>query len=135
MVQLHYSNCALDIFSVNLVNPVYYVGFCTATIVASLVLFQGFNTADATTTVSLLCGFIVTFLGVHVLNISMLEESGAAGVALDHSRNSLDRWRRSRRPLFGGLRVEEEEERHLEGLWEDGSEDERANIRITPRPV
>lgn len=48
----------------------YYVGFSSATIVASLILFQGFNTTDSTNTISLLAGFIVTFLGVHLLNIS-----------------------------------------------------------------
>ena len=48
----------------------YYVGFSTATIVASLILFQGFNTTDGTTTMTLLAGFIVTFLGVHLLNLS-----------------------------------------------------------------
>jgi magnesium transporter len=48
----------------------YYVGFSSATIVASLILFQGFNTTDGTNTLSLLCGFIVTFLGVHLLNLS-----------------------------------------------------------------
>ncbi|KAJ7473653.1 DUF803-domain-containing protein [Mycena galericulata] len=94
LVQLNYANKALDLFSVNLVNPIYYVGFCTATIVASLILFKGFNTTDAYNTVSLLCGFVVTFLGVHVLNIALLEESlakseqlrlglGEGSVALD----------------------------------------------------
>lgn len=53
----------------------YYVGFSTATIVASLILFQGFNTHDATNTVSLLAGFVVTFLGVHILNLSREPES------------------------------------------------------------
>jgi hypothetical protein len=52
------------------VNPLYYVGFSTSTIVASLILFQGFNTTDTSNTVSLLAGFIVTFLGVHLLDIS-----------------------------------------------------------------
>lgn len=52
------------------VNPMYYVGFSSATLVASLILFQGFNTTDATNTVSLLAGFVVTFLGVHLLNLS-----------------------------------------------------------------
>lgn len=55
----------------------YYVGFSTATIVASLILFQGFNTTDATNTVSLLAGFIVIFLGVHILNLSRREQDGA----------------------------------------------------------
>ncbi|KAJ7100418.1 magnesium transporter NIPA-domain-containing protein [Mycena epipterygia] len=75
VVQLNYANKALDLFSVNLVNPIYYVGFCTATIVASLILFKGFNTTSPTNTVSLLCGFVVTFLGVHVLNLAMASES------------------------------------------------------------
>lgn len=52
----------------------YYVGFSTATIVASLILFKGFNTTDATETLSLLSGFIVTFLGVHILNFSRKSE-------------------------------------------------------------
>lgn len=56
------------------VNPMYYVGFSTATVVASLILFQGFNTTDAAGTLSLLCGFIITFLGVHLLNISRTPE-------------------------------------------------------------
>ncbi|THH04902.1 hypothetical protein EW145_g5186 [Phellinidium pouzarii] len=70
MVQMNYFNKALEIFSTNVVNPMYYVCFSTATIVASLILFQGLNTTDPVTTISLLCGFIITFLGVHLLNIS-----------------------------------------------------------------
>ncbi|KAJ7484342.1 magnesium transporter NIPA-domain-containing protein [Mycena latifolia] len=103
VIQLNYYNKALDTFSVNLVNPLYYVGFCSATIVASLILFQGFNTTDATNTVSLLCGFVVTFLGVHILNLSMIEESaqavdddGLGGVTLE-GRLSLDGWHGIRR--------------------------------------
>lgn len=48
----------------------YYVGFTTATIVASIIMFQGFDTQDATSTISLLAGFLTTFLGVHLLNLS-----------------------------------------------------------------
>ncbi|KAF9029857.1 magnesium transporter NIPA-domain-containing protein [Rhodocollybia butyracea] len=76
VVQLNYYNKALDTFSVNIVNPMYYVGFTTATIVASLILFQGFNTDDATGAVSLLCGFTVTFLGVHILDLSRRANDG-----------------------------------------------------------
>ncbi|GAW02916.1 DUF803-domain-containing protein [Lentinula edodes] len=47
VVQLNYYNKSLDTFSVNIVNPMYYVGFTSATIVASLILFQGFNTDNA----------------------------------------------------------------------------------------
>ena len=42
----------------------------TATIAASLILFQGFNTTSGTTTLLLLVGFIVMFLGVHLLDFS-----------------------------------------------------------------
>jgi len=52
----------------------YYVGFSSCTILASLILFQGFNTTGGTNTVSLLAGFAVTFLGVHILNISRKPE-------------------------------------------------------------
>lgn len=83
LVQMNYFNKALDTFSTNVVNPMYYVGFSTSTIVASLILFQGFNTTNATNTVSLLCGFIVTFFGVHLLNISRTPEP-----PLDHNRHS-----------------------------------------------
>ncbi|KDQ10490.1 hypothetical protein BOTBODRAFT_115820 [Botryobasidium botryosum FD-172 SS1] len=70
LVQMNYFNKALDTFSTNVVNPMYFVGFTTATIVASLILFQGFNTTDGATIASLICGFIVTFIGVHLLNLS-----------------------------------------------------------------
>jgi len=70
VVQMNFFNKALDTFSTNVVNPMYYVGFSTATIVSSLILFQGFNTTDGTNTVTLIAGFIVTFLGVHLLNLS-----------------------------------------------------------------
>ncbi|KAJ3755957.1 DUF803-domain-containing protein [Lentinula raphanica] len=123
VVQLNYYNKALDTFSVNVVNPMYYVGFTSATIVASLILFQGFNTDNATAAVSLLCGFAVTFIGVHVLDISRrandeFEEEqedllvqplrssvpGESGFFLPRQslsdRTSLDRWD-GRNPIAG----------------------------------
>ncbi|KAJ6529624.1 magnesium transporter NIPA-domain-containing protein [Mycena capillaripes] len=117
LVQLNYANRALDIFSVNLINPMYYVGFCSATIVASLILFKGFNTTSASNTVSLLCGFIVTFLGVHILNLAMLEESAARAeldaLALEEQDSLWQNTRRdststnghSRRASLNGLRT------------------------------
>ena len=48
----------------------YYVGFSTATIIASIILFQGLNTDDPANSISLLAGFITTFLGVHLLELS-----------------------------------------------------------------
>ncbi|KAF9259121.1 DUF803-domain-containing protein [Marasmius fiardii PR-910] len=100
LVQMNYYNKALDTFSVNIVNPMYYVGFSSATIVASLILFQGFNTDDTTNTVSLLCGFIVTFLGVHVLNLSRKEQE-----AMDNAVDPLPAHRR-RVSLTGRLSID-----------------------------
>lgn len=50
--------------------------FTTATIVASLILFGGFNTSDAVNTLSLLCGFLVIFTGVYLLNLSREDPDG-----------------------------------------------------------
>lgn len=46
------------------------MGFTTCTIVASIILFQGFNTTDPANSVSLVTGFVIIFIGVHLLNIS-----------------------------------------------------------------
>ena len=114
LVQMNYFNKALDIFSTNVyvirlfsvftllidasilglvvrsVNPIYYVGFSTATLVASLILFQGLNTSDGITTVSLLCGFVITFLGVHLLNISRTPEPVLPYNGHAHRHSTLD---------------------------------------------
>jgi len=115
VIQLNYANRALDLFSVNLVNPIYYVGFCTATIAASLILFKGFNTTSASNT----SGVAVTFLGVHILNMAMLEESTSTSldgaVALDSGspwnhgharRDSKGSLNGMRTPLFGAFAIE-----------------------------
>lgn len=58
------------------VNPIYYVTFTTATLAASFILFRGFNTSDAVNTISLLCGFLVIFSGVYLLNLSREDPDG-----------------------------------------------------------
>jgi hypothetical protein len=58
------------------VNPLYYVTFTTATLCASFTLYGGFNTSDAVNTLSLLSGFLVTFTGVYLLNISRGDPDG-----------------------------------------------------------
>lgn len=63
----------MDFFSV---NPLYYVTFTTATLCASFILFQGFNTNDPVNTLSLICGFLVTFTGVYLLNLSRGDPHG-----------------------------------------------------------
>ncbi|GAB7341887.1 hypothetical protein MBLNU457_g0199t1 [Dothideomycetes sp. NU457] len=76
MTQMNYFNKALSQFSTNIVNPLYYVTFTTCTLLASFILFQGFNTTDAINTISLLCGFLVIFTGVYLLNLSREDPEG-----------------------------------------------------------
>lgn len=76
--------------------------FSTATIVASLILFQGFNTENPGNTMSLLAGFAVTFLGIHLLELSRKPTSTTPHSALESGlmnprlsltgRPSLDGW-------------------------------------------
>ena len=76
MTQMNYFNKALSQFSTSIVNPLYYVTFTTATLCASFILFQGFNTVDAVNTISLLCGFLVIFAGVYLLNLAREDPDG-----------------------------------------------------------
>jgi magnesium transporter len=57
------------------------VTFTTATIFASFLLFSGFNTTDPVNTISLLCGFLVTFTGVYLLNLSRADPNGTRHLA------------------------------------------------------
>lgn len=50
--------------------------FTTMVLVASFILFSGFNTTSTVNTISLLCGFIIVFLGVYLLNLSMSDPHG-----------------------------------------------------------
>lgn len=59
------------------VNPIYFVCFTTATIAASAILFQGFNTDNPVNVVSLICGFIIIFAGVYLLD-SIARGAGAS---------------------------------------------------------
>ncbi|KAG9325819.1 hypothetical protein KVV02_005743 [Mortierella alpina] len=82
VVQMNYFNKALDMFSTNVVMPIYYVMFTTATITASVILFQGFNTTSTVNVVSLFCGFGTIFSGVLLLNNAqhpVVESHGKSG--------------------------------------------------------
>jgi len=76
MTQMNYFNKALSQFSSSIVNPIYYVTFTTATLVGSFILFRGFNTTNTVNTVSLLCGFLIIFTGVYLLNLSRNDPHG-----------------------------------------------------------
>ena len=77
----HMFRAIILILIVPSVNPLYYVTFTTATLCASFILFSGFNTTDAINTISLICGFLVTFTGVYLLNLSRTDPSGTKSLA------------------------------------------------------
>lgn len=83
----HFSSSLLGWVSVtgsrHSVNPIYYVFFTTATIIASAILFQGFNTTSAVNTISLICGFLIIFMGVYLLNISRQAEAPHHATSLE----------------------------------------------------
>lgn len=87
LTQMNYFNKALSQFPTNIVNPLYYVTFATATLCASFLLFSGFNTTDTINTLSLISGFLVTFAGVYLLNLSRTDPNGTR---LAGARNGLD---------------------------------------------
>ena len=73
------------------VNPIYYVTFTTSTIFASVLLFQGFNTEGAAPAISLLGGFITTFLGVFLLNLNRAQEEQRHGSQHSQTADDLGR--------------------------------------------
>ncbi|KAK7545988.1 magnesium transporter NIPA-domain-containing protein [Phyllosticta citricarpa] len=81
LTQMNYFNKALSQFSTNIVNPLYYVTFTTFTLIASSILFRGFNTTSAVNTISLICGFLVIFSGVYLLNLSRGDPEGTSHLA------------------------------------------------------
>ncbi|KAI8894467.1 magnesium transporter [Globomyces pollinis-pini] len=68
MTQVNYFNKALDLFSTNRVTPIYYVFFTSATIVASIILSQGVKRSTPVEMLSVLVGFMTTFIGVFMVN-------------------------------------------------------------------
>ncbi|CAN6639297.1 hypothetical protein TRVA0_017S01750 [Trichomonascus vanleenenianus] len=89
VTQMNYFNKALDQFDTNIVNPLYYVTFTTATLCASFILFKGFNTTAAVNTISLILGFLIIFSGVYLLNISkddsLLPTHALEGMPMDNT--------------------------------------------------
>ncbi|GAA6009162.1 hypothetical protein JCM11491_005775 [Sporobolomyces phaffii] len=102
-VQMNYFNKALDLFPTTVVNPSYFVGFSSCTLLASIILFHGLNTTGGANTLSLLCGLFVICLGVYLLNLSRSEnESSTNHRRLSHSTLGGGGGRASHSYLEGG---------------------------------
>ena len=83
MTQMNYFNKALDLFSTNIVTPIYFVFFTTATIIASVILFQGIYDASGSDLASIFCGFITIFIGIFLLNAPKRDAMAAYGSKAD----------------------------------------------------
>ncbi|KAF8949585.1 hypothetical protein BGZ46_005078, partial [Entomortierella lignicola] len=69
LTEINYLNKALNLFNTAMVTPVYYVFFTSATLVASVILFQGFS-ASASSIITVVMGFLVICAGVVLLQTS-----------------------------------------------------------------
>ncbi|KAL4947729.1 magnesium transporter [Aspergillus filifer] len=70
LTQMNYLNKAMSEFPASLVNAMYYVGFTTCTLSASIIFYQGLNTSDWTSIISMMCGFLLNFTGISLLTLS-----------------------------------------------------------------
>lgn len=105
------------------VNPIYFVCFTTATIAASAILFQGFNTDNPVNVVSLICGFVIIFTGVYLLD-SIARSAGANGNENIY-KDEEDEGLLMRERTFGN---DEEDSLSLNNM-EDSDDDQHANSR------
>lgn len=70
VIQMNYLNKALDLFNTAHVTSVYYVFFTTYVIVASVILFQDWKDQTAGNVASQICGLVICFAGVYILQMS-----------------------------------------------------------------
>lgn len=68
LVQMNYLNKALDTFNINVVSPVYYVGFTCLTIVASMIMLKDWDHATSSQITGAITGFITILCGTFLLH-------------------------------------------------------------------
>ncbi|XP_076870839.1 magnesium transporter NIPA1 isoform X2 [Brachyhypopomus gauderio] len=70
LIQFVFINKALESFSSNMFEAIYYVVFTSSVIVASAILFREWETLSFFDCLGILCGFITVSVGVTLLRIS-----------------------------------------------------------------
>ncbi|KAG0238989.1 magnesium transporter NIPA-domain-containing protein [Mortierella sp. GBAus27b] len=86
ITEINYLNKALNLFNTAMVTPVYYVCFTGATLVASVILFQGFS-ASPLSIMTVVLGFFVICAGVVLLQTS---KSSVHAESLKRSRSMFE---------------------------------------------
>ncbi|WVQ75659.1 hypothetical protein IAR50_005288 [Cryptococcus sp. DSM 104548] len=72
LTEINYLNKALELFNTSMVVPVYFCFFSSATLVTSFILYQGLK-ASAVTLITMVLGFLVTCLGITLLQLSKVD--------------------------------------------------------------
>lgn len=74
LTQFFYINKALEVFSSNMFEAIYYVAFTTSVILASAILFKEWTELTVSDHLALVCGFATVCVGVALLRISQEAE-------------------------------------------------------------
>ncbi|PWN33794.1 DUF803-domain-containing protein, partial [Meira miltonrushii] len=72
LTEIVYLNKALELFNTAMVTPTYYVLFTFATLVTSIILFQGLD-ASAVQIVTIVLGFLTICAGITLLQLSKID--------------------------------------------------------------
>ncbi|KAH7219456.1 magnesium transporter [Fusarium oxysporum] len=87
IIQLYYFNKTLALFPLSIVNPLYYISFTTATLLSSSILFGGLTTVGIVNTLSSICGLLLIFAGVFLLQTEnarpSMEQHISSAVSMD----------------------------------------------------
>ncbi|GJJ76844.1 magnesium transporter [Entomortierella parvispora] len=86
VTEINYLNKALNLFNTAMVTPVYYVFFTSASLVASVILFQGFSASPASI-MTVVLGFFVICAGVVLLQTS---RSASQAETIKKSKSTID---------------------------------------------
>lgn len=74
LTQFFYINKALEVFSSNMFEAIYYVAFTSSVILASAILFKEWTVLTISDGLALVCGFVAVCVGVVLLRISQEAE-------------------------------------------------------------
>jgi magnesium transporter len=97
LTEIVYLNKALELFNTAMVTPTYYVLFTFATLVTSIILFQGLD-ASAVQIVTIVLGFLTICAGITLLQLSKIDPDDLVdkeGLGLDRGSTLLIRASRS----------------------------------------
>ncbi|GMK56854.1 hypothetical protein CspeluHIS016_0306940 [Cutaneotrichosporon spelunceum] len=79
LIEINYLNKALELFNTSMVVPVYFCYFTSATMITSFILYKGLK-APALDLVTMVLAFLVTCLGITLLQMSKVDPKSLSGL-------------------------------------------------------